>query len=470
MTACGKKGPPRPPILYLPAAPPVTAQERGRTAHLEVQIPTANTNGSRPAVIDRVLVYGYTGTADLTNLDKFFKKATLVASVPVAPAPRPDSDEAEGKSDDKKPAASPPPPSKFPAQGALLSISETITPALATPIPPDEDQKKREKKGDVELPATAVPLGGAPEEVPTRAYYVLGITARNRRGPLTKAVTVPLVPPPAAPGAPTVTFNETAITITWNPPAFVRRSVQQVFEAPAVPPPTVVEPVVPIASGTEPSPTASVFPPGQAPVIGTVVPILPPSTLLLSTPIGTSYAETAYNLYQLDPDAAAPKKLVADGDGDVVAGALSKPLNTAPLSVTTYTDTRMTWGTRRCYEVRAVDTYETMTVESEPSPMTCVSLKDTFPPAAPRSLQAVAAEGAISLIWEANTESDLAGYIVLRAEEHGALVPITPRPIHETTFRDTTVRAGQTYAYVVVAVDTARNRSAASNRVQETAR
>jgi fibronectin type 3 domain-containing protein len=74
------------------------------------------------------------------------------------------------------------------------------------------------------------------------------------------------------------------------------------------------------------------------------------------------------------------------------------------------------------------------------------------------------------LIWEANAESDLAGYLVLRAEGSGALTPLMPRPIRETTFRDTTVRPGQTYAYVVVAVDTAHNRSAASNRVQETAR
>jgi len=96
------------------------------------------------------------------------------------------------------------------------------------------------------------------------------------------------------------------------------------------------------------------------------------------------------------------------------------------------------------------------------------------PPAAPKNLAAVASEGAINLIWEANTEGDLAGYMVLRAPavEGGKLVPITPAPIKETTFRDTKVRAGVRYAYVVVAVDTAtpQNVSAQSNRVEETAR
>ena len=54
-------------------------------------------------------------------------------------------------------------------------------------------------------------------------------------------------------------------------------------------------------------------------------------------------------------------------------------------------------------------------VESEASPRACVTPADTFPPAAPTSLTAVGGEGAVSLIWEANKEPDLAGYLVLRA-------------------------------------------------------
>jgi hypothetical protein len=49
---------------------------------------------------------------------------------------------------------------------------------------------------------------------------------------------------------------------------------------------------------------------------------------------------------------------------------------------------------------------------------------------------------------------------------------VTPEPVRETTFRDTGVKAGVRYVYVVVALDTAQppNRSAESNRVEETAR
>mgnify|MGYP000474274054 CR=1 FL=1 len=47
------------------------------------------------------------------------------------------------------------------------------------------------------------------------------------------------------------------------------------------------------------------------------------------------------------------------------------------------------------------------------------------PPAAPTGLQAVAGDGAVSLIWEPNSESDLAGYLVLRAVAPGETYDIS---------------------------------------------
>ncbi|HWK12390.1 MAG TPA: fibronectin type III domain-containing protein, partial [Vicinamibacterales bacterium] len=83
----------------------------------------------------------------------------------------------------------------------------------------------------------------------------------------------------------------------------------------------------------------------------------------------------------------------------------------------------------------------------------------------------VATTGAMNLIWDANHEPDLAGYLVLRGEVPGdTLQPLTPEPTRDTRFRDTTARPGVRYAYAIVAVDRAGNRSAASTRVEETAR
>jgi hypothetical protein len=114
-----------------------------------------------------------------------------------------------------------------------------------------------------------------------------------------------------------------------------------------------------------------------------------------------------------------------------------------------------------------------VSIESAPSERVCATAADTFAPAAPKGLQAVASTGAINLIWDANTEADLAGYVVLRGEAPGdKLQALTPAPIRDTTFRDATAQPGIRYVYAIVAVDRATppNMSPQSNRAEETAR
>ena len=62
----------------------------------------------------------------------------------------------------------------------------------------------------------------------------------------------------------------------------------------------------------------------------------------------------------------------------------------------------------------------------------------------------------VSLIWDANTEPDLAGYHVYRSEvPHTAYRRLTSQPIQRTIFADRAVARGTAYYYVVTAVDTA---------------
>jgi fibronectin type 3 domain-containing protein len=148
-------------------------------------------------------------------------------------------------------------------------------------------------------------------------------------------------------------------------------------------------------------------------------------------------------------------------------------LTTAPVLAGLWSDTRFEVGVERCYVARTVATLGQIVSESAPTAPVCVKTVDTFPPAAPKNLQAVASEGAISLIWDPNSEADLAGYIVLRgAAGSDKLTAVTPTPIKESTYRDTAVKAGVRYVYAVVAVDNAstQNVSAQSNHVEETAR
>jgi len=110
-------------------------------------------------------------------------------------------------------------------------------------------------------------------------------------------------------------------------------------------------------------------------------------------------------------------------------------------------------------------------IESAPSPQLCVTPVDTFPPVAPTSLAHVASGTEVSLIWEANTEADLAGYLVLRGEAPGdKLAPLTAAPVSAASYVDTSVRRNRSYVYEVVAVDKSGNQSAPSNRVEETIR
>jgi len=69
------------------------------------------------------------------------------------------------------------------------------------------------------------------------------------------------------------------------------------------------------------------------------------------------------------------------------------------------------------------------------------------------------------LNWEANTESDLAGYKIYRSlSATGPFVGLTPDTVvTTTTYLDEHLEGGHTYYYYVTAVDTSGNESARSN-------
>ena len=68
----------------------------------------------------------------------------------------------------------------------------------------------------------------------------------------------------------------------------------------------------------------------------------------------------------------------------------------------------MTYGN---YELRAVATDKTGNVDADPEIITII-YKDMTPPAVPLGLTALVDGGKITLTWQANTEDDLAGYIL----------------------------------------------------------
>ena len=143
------------------------------------------------------------------------------------------------------------------------------------------------------------------------------------------------------------------------------------------------------------------------------------------------------------------------------AETTGRPLSATPITVPKFS-TSVEFGKERCLVVRAVEVAGTAAVESDPAGPKCVTPVDTFPPPAPTISTPVVSEGAVSLIWDAVEAPDLAGYLVLRADgASDKLQQLTPAPIVETQYRDTTTKAGVQYTYVVAAVDksTPPNRS-----------
>jgi hypothetical protein len=149
-----------------------------------------------------------------------------------------------------------------------------------------------------------------------------------------------------------------------------------------------------------------------------IVDVPPPPTGLDAT-----VTEEAVILEWAPPD-TAPDVLfnVYEGTDDL------QPVTPKPIAAPTF-EQPVRFGEERCYRVRSARVAGAVVVEGPSSEPFCLTPEDIFPPAAPTGLAAVSTAGQVSLIWDANTEADLAGYLVLRGETpDGSLQPLTPSP------------------------------------------
>jgi hypothetical protein len=89
---------------------------------------------------------------------------------------------------------------------------------------------------------------------------------------------------------------------------------------------------------------------------------------------------------------------------------------------------------------------------------------DTTAPVAPNGLVASLVNTDVLLDWDVNSEDDLYGYHVYRSMTSGtAYTKITSLPVFNSDYIDTTAVGGNTYFYVVTAVDSSSNESDVSN-------
>jgi hypothetical protein len=94
---------------------------------------------------------------------------------------------------------------------------------------------------------------------------------------------------------------------------------------------------------------------------------------------------------------------------------------------------------------------------------------DTTPPAAPMGLTLTVGSGMVSLDWNDNGESDLAGYNVYRSTTPGNYyIKLNGSLLNSSDYTDNSAANGTTYYYVVTAADTNYNESVYSGEVTAT--
>jgi hypothetical protein len=129
-------------------------------------------------------------------------------------------------------------------------------------------------------------------------------------------------------------------------------------------------------------------------------------------------------------------------------------------------DTSTEFGKPYQYVVQATQKTGNRDAESERSePTKELTPADIFPPAVPAGLNAITATENIELVWDRNTEPDLAGYRLYRAAGDGGLEKLAD--IQDTpSYSDRKVESGKRYRYAISAVDRLGNESKQSEAVE----
>ena len=86
---------------------------------------------------------------------------------------------------------------------------------------------------------------------------------------------------------------------------------------------------------------------------------------------------------------------------------------------------------------------------------------DTTAPSAPNNISSVSGKSKINLLWNANTETDLAKYRIYRGVTSHSYNPSWTKEVlpSETSYLDTSAQNGKTYYYAITAVDSSYNES-----------
>jgi hypothetical protein len=129
-----------------------------------------------------------------------------------------------------------------------------------------------------------------------------------------------------------------------------------------------------------------------------------------------------------------------------------------PGGASDHLDRTAAFGTRYVYTVISRSA-AIPPVESAPTSEREVDYRDVFAPVAPTALRAVGIAGEVRLVWEASPDSDVAGYLIERADGAGDFVRLTSKPVDAVEFSDRSAPVATALRYRAIAVDREGNTS-----------
>ncbi len=141
------------------------------------------------------------------------------------------------------------------------------------------------------------------------------------------------------------------------------------------------------------------------------------------------------------------------------------PLVTLTCDSADFFDSSAVYGNRYIYTVLTLASMEPP-IESTPTVEREVDYRDIFPPAPPSELHAVVLGNEVQLVWEGSPDSDLAGYLIERAEGSGKFHRLNATPVLAQEQTDRGAPRGIELHYRVLAVDRAGNFSPPSKPAQ----
>jgi hypothetical protein len=209
VSGCGKKGPPLPPFVRVPAAVSQLAAHRvGDEAVIDLALPTQNIDQSVPLSLARVDLYAYTGR-------------------------------------------SAPPAARFPEVADRVAMIETTaeTPTAATmreALTADKLVEGRPLISTVPLRPTDKPVRDDSRAALRRFYMAVPYNQGGRSGPPSQIVELPLTPLPDAPVEVRATYSADAVTLRWDPSGGI---LGFLLEGAALPSASPLDDVAPVAAG-----------------------------------------------------------------------------------------------------------------------------------------------------------------------------------------------------------------------------